>query len=269
MKDWEAFEVNCTDYLNKNLNYRNINFVRSGGSDSNSSDIYVFHENKKILTIECKLSPSQSSQFVVLIDSEKNRFIFSQKNKSMSSDASNILSHMNDKFKYYSQVDSNGKVYNKLICDNELKVDYIKRNIAQKSSLIISSNYKEDFSSKRPLFVCKISELDRYFEIEGTYRGKYSGSSTANEKKIKDFPLDTELIEGRYYHYDPKNNSPNYPTGDRSFYLSKEGKFKGFREVRIPSNTLNSNVIFTLKLKNESHSDLSLLRSKIDQNMSS
>ena len=66
--------VSLTDYLNKNLNYRNINFVRSGGSDSNSSDIYVFHENKKILTIECKLSPSQSSQFVVLIDSEKNRF---------------------------------------------------------------------------------------------------------------------------------------------------------------------------------------------------
>ena len=74
MLPWELFEINCTDYLNKNCGYQNIHFIRDGASDSNNSDISVYHDNKKIFDIECKLSPAQSSQFLVLIDSQKSKF---------------------------------------------------------------------------------------------------------------------------------------------------------------------------------------------------
>ena len=65
MTSWKLFEINYTDYLSKNFNYPNVSFIRGGGNDSNSSDISVYHENKKIISIECELSLSkvQSSQF--------------------------------------------------------------------------------------------------------------------------------------------------------------------------------------------------------------
>ena len=76
MKSWELFEINCTNYLNENFNYPNVSFIRGGGNDSNSTDISVYHESKKIIGIECKLSLSkaQSSQFVVKVDKQKHNF---------------------------------------------------------------------------------------------------------------------------------------------------------------------------------------------------
>lgn len=264
MLSWELFEISCTDYLNKNFNYRNVRFIHGGGSSSINSDISVFQDNKKIFDIECKFSPAQSSQFVVLSDSKKSKFVFSHKNKSPESDAKDILLHMNNNFEYYSKTDSKGKINNKLFCQESLKVDYVKKNISQKSSLIISSSYKEGFSNKRPLFVGEISELHKFFDIEGIYRGKYSGTKHASNKTIKDFSFETAFIEGRYYIYDPGKKVNDYPN-NRAFFLSKKLQYGGYREVRIPSNTLNSNVIFTLKLNRESHSDLSILRSMVDQ----
>jgi hypothetical protein len=145
-------------------------------------------------------------------------------------------------------------------------INYVKKNISQKSSLIIASRYKEDFSHNRPLFVGEIAQLYQFFEIEGVYRGKYSGSRRASKKRIKDFSFETNIFDKRYYVYDPHNNLADYPNKDRSFFLPNEGeRIKGYREVRIPSNTRNSNVIFELKLNSEVHSDLSFLRLMVDQ----
>ena len=72
-------------------------------NDSNSTDISVYRDNKKIISIECKLSlsKSRSSHFVVKVDKQKHNFYIPPKVKSLycdTSDTSDIVSHMNENF---------------------------------------------------------------------------------------------------------------------------------------------------------------------------
>ena len=69
--------------------------------------------------------------------------------------------------------------------------------------------------------------------------------------------------------YDPEKKLRDYLHNDRSFFLNRDIEPKGHREVRIPNKTCNINVIFKLKLRRVSHSDLSLLKSEIAQNIAS
>ena len=51
-KNWELFEENATKYLNSNIQVKNFSFLRSGGANSNTSDISVNLGSKNIFSIE-------------------------------------------------------------------------------------------------------------------------------------------------------------------------------------------------------------------------
>jgi len=114
-------------------------------------------------------SKAQSSQYVVKVDKQKHNFYIPPKVKSLYSDTCDIILHMNNSFEYYSQENLESEIYNKLICEKDIMINCVKKNISQKSSLIIALRYKEDFSHNKPLFVGEIAQLHQFFEIEGVY----------------------------------------------------------------------------------------------------
>ena len=93
-------------------------------NDSNSTDISVYNDHKKIISIECKLSlsKSQSSHFIVKVHKQKHNFYIPPKVKSLysdTSDTSDIVSHMNDNFEFYSQENLEGEKY--------IMINYVKK----------------------------------------------------------------------------------------------------------------------------------------------
>ena len=114
-KNWELFEENATKYLNSNIQVKNFSFLRSGGANSNTSDISVNLGSKNIFSIECKLKTSQAAQFVVFNDVENSIFFDSAKNKGKKDRRTPIIEHMNNNYNYYVQnIQSFFQLYNNL-----------------------------------------------------------------------------------------------------------------------------------------------------------
>lgn len=265
MKKWEQFEINVADHLNDNIGNKVIRFERLGSSNSNEPDIQVYYNNKINFNIECKLSTAQSSQFVVLIDLKNKKFECSPIIKSNSLFAKDLISHMNNNFEYYAKTNDSGNRNNKLFCEQSLIDNYVIKNLEDKSTLVISSDYIDNFSSKRPLTITHVNLLPSNYKITGTYRSKYSGSRNARINEISDLKIEKNKIKsenGFVYIYDPKKEYPDYLNNDRSFFLSKKEYLKDHRRVKIPSNVFNSNVIFTLKLKEsaKTHTNLDIIK---------
>ncbi|NLL06939.1 MAG: hypothetical protein GX270_14410 [Clostridiaceae bacterium] len=101
MENWQLFEQECCDYLNSHLKDYPFSFKCSGGSDSTSSDIEVMRNDTSVFSIEAKLSPSQSGQFVVL--DNNNEFSYSPRNKFSSNIYSRkIVSYLNKNINLYT-----------------------------------------------------------------------------------------------------------------------------------------------------------------------
>ena len=246
--DWKDFEINATKYLNATYGNNSLTFKHEGGFDSSKPDIYVYRDEVNIFNIECKFKNSQSSQFVLLEDPSNKTLSFSSRNKSNEDDAKDLLVHVNQNYDYYSKKTSTNRRNNKLICEQDIINNYIVTNLSRKSSIVITSDFTNNFSDSKPLTISKIVDIPINYNITGTYRTKQSGTRKANDNDIQSLNLETEKINNKFFVYDPDQRLNSYH--DNNIFLSKVNS-DGLREVRKRSKTYNSNIIFSLSLNDE------------------
>ncbi len=246
--DWQDFEINTTKYLNDTYGNSSLVFIHEGGFDSCKPDIYVYRDEDNIFNIECKFKKSQSSQFVLLEDPSNKTFSFSSKNKSNEDDAEELIIHVNQNYDYYSKKKSTNRRNNKLICDQDIINNYMVKNLSRKSSIIITSDFTNNFSDSKPLTISKIVDIPINYNTTGTYRTKQSGTRNANNNDIRLLNLETEKINNKIFVCDPDQKLNSYQ--DNNVFLSKVNS-DGLREVRKRSKTYNSNIIFSLSLNDE------------------
>lgn len=167
MSDWKSFENNCVKYLNLNYGNERIKFIEMGKSNSTNSDISVEIDGVPKFLIEAKMPQAQSGQFVVLID--KDKFIFSPKNKTSEDDYSkSIIDYLNQNISIYRDVDTAG-----------LKIDipisyfsnWIKSYYKSKNVKYVITKFMNNF------IILPIEKYDLYFNISSNLRRKTSGSS--------------------------------------------------------------------------------------------
>ena len=249
---WKLFEESVFNYLIENIASEDLKFEYLGNRDSTKGDIAVIYRNNKIFNIECKENKSQSSQFVLELDREKEIFFFSKKNKSISSKANQIICHMNNNFNYYSKLKKSNYLNNKLLCKKELLYEFVIDNLISKGSkFIATAENLEELNSKKNIIFFSTNQLENYFNIFATFRTKQSGSRNPNKENLTSFPYETIEIEKSkkkcYFIYDKNSKIPDR-IGE-NFFLAKADPSSGLRKVRIRGKTKNHNVIFSLYLK--------------------
>jgi len=260
---WKTFERNVYEYLVNNICINNISIVHKGDSDSTVSDFDVCDRENKIFAIECKRKISQAGQFVVTNDITNQKFKISTNNKSVNDFTGEIIEHMNGNYEYYSKENNNKNIQNKLMCSKKLMFKRVMSQLISKAKFITSSNFENNFSNKRPLLLIPIEDIENYFDISGIYRTKRSGSSRLPEKNYPYFKkkYKTFIEDKKIYIRDP-NNTIN-PDVEDGFYFSASNS-EGLREIRKKGKTANSNIIFSLTLKNNfKHTDFKILSNYI------
>ena len=75
----KLFKESIFNYLIGNIASEELQFEYLVNSDSTKVDIAVIYLNNKIFDIECKENKSQSSQFVLELDRNKEIFFFQKK----------------------------------------------------------------------------------------------------------------------------------------------------------------------------------------------
>ena len=250
LKKWKEFELNVVKYLNAYYGNDSVKFICEGGSNSTKTDIFVIHNDSNIFNIECKHHKAQSSQFVVHENDKDKFFYFSPRNKSLENDALPIINHLNENYEYYSRNNDSKKGSAPIICDKSLMSDYIIKNIKNKASVIISSDFTDNFNPKRPLTITNATDFAENYNVTGMYRYKRSGSRSVTKKDLTNFQHKSELINDRFYVYDPNKKLDDYQD-NKKLFLSKDIVMNGYREIRKISNTNNRNIIFQVELKDE------------------
>ena len=174
MKNWEKFEDEAVEYLNKKISL--FSFLKQGGSNSNSEDIRIEKNGDLINTnIEAKLSPSQSGQFVIF--EKKNQYFISTKNKRYNPISKLILENLNCEFHKYSLSKKNSVIQIKKI--NKLLAKWIESHYLSKNSLfLITSNKLSSFKCIVP-----VKQIKKFFEISACIRKKKSGTGSAEERR--------------------------------------------------------------------------------------
>lgn len=254
MKNWQIFELECFNYLNKNFSNNYIEFEYLGSSDSTVSDISVIKNNHKVFTIEVKMPKSQSGQFVLSPNFKTNTFIYSKKNKTkINRYSNNIIKYMNKNFSFYSDTKRNSK---KINLDSNLFANWIISYYKTKSvKYIITQNHNGSF------IILPLSKISDYFDISAVYRIKKSGSanpSRANLQEIKELlkinNIDINKLEFNnkklYLYTNSEVHNHSKFSSDKYDYLFNKISRNIFN-VRRLSRTYNSNVIFSLELIKE------------------
>ena len=272
---WKNFEDNVYDFLKKMLKIENLALGHEGGSDSTKSDIEFLLNNKQKFLLEVKQNIAQAGQFVVCWDAKNKKYAVTDKTK-CKLETKAIIMHMNNNDYYRSEENfflgaPNGKRKAiELICDKKLMYKRVIALIKTKSSFIASSHYERDsnFSSENPLIIEEIDDLENYFDISGSYRPKFSGTRKLPKKEYGDIKKKFDCVEMNdrlYLETSSISSQKVYLTEaltftsnrfDAVYYLSDSDN-NSFKEIKKLSTTYNSNVIFTLKLKEElKHTDL-------------
>ena len=261
---WKDFEKNVYEYLVKNIQYPKIRIIHQGSSDSTVSDIHFYCSEKKIFTIECKKNESQASQFVVKNNINNKTFENSEKNKFIDEFSDQIIDHMNDHYDHYSKVNENGNILNELLCSKKLMYSRVISQIKSKAVFIASSHNLNNFSVKSPLLIVPVEKIEKYFDINGVYRTKKSGSKSLKETDYSYFEkkYKTQIIGKKIYLDDPNNQID--ANIEKGFYFSKKNE-KGLREIRKKGTTANANVIFSLSLReNFKHTNFKFVKNYIE-----
>ena len=250
MAIWEAFEIDCTNYLNRKFgNY--AKFIHQGGTNSTVPDIFVKTVSGNASYIDAKHSPAQCGQFVLIPDFETNSFKYSGQNVNhINKWANMIIKHMNKCFDEFRDSGTTGK---DIILDNDQDIF---------SNWIIES-YKDKnvrFFITNDYTILPIERFADYFEISAKYRIKRSGSSSLGKSRVAAY---AQLLSN--------NTAHNYAITDvrvdgEKLFVSSDRELHNLRfidrmyeymfsargceyEVRRLSNTYNANVIFSIKFK--------------------
>ncbi len=248
MKKWRIFEENCVKYLNSKFsNY--ADFILEGDSNSRKSDILVSTKNGKNFYIEAKDSPSQSGQFVLLPDLNKDVFVYSKLNNTEINEYSEkIIDYMNHDFDSFKNPGTSGKT---ITFEDNYKIfsEWIIKMYKEKNvSLVIT----KDFT------ILPIEKFMDYFDITAKYRVKKSGSGYVAKKNIENIMkfiekseytiINTEIIDKKIFVYSPNNlDKKRFFVNGKEYMFSKKNNNK--YEIRKLSNTKNSNVIFSIEKK--------------------
>lgn len=243
---WQQFEDNCFNFLNKSYGTK-CNLRALGKSDSTQPDIRI-QTLKSDFYIEVKEPNAQSGQFVLLPDADKQKFIFSSRNKTVPNEFTDIITdYMNNDFNRFNSAGTAGQSLdiNKNIFSHWIVNYYQSKGV--KYFITKGSNY----------IIFPISKFEKYFEITAKYRIKRSGSTEPSKK----YQLDvTNILKSKYEVIDTNVNGKKlfvtgedslskvrFMMGDYEYYLAPKGR--NIYEVRQLSNTYNMNVIFSISLK--------------------
>lgn len=254
MTNWEMFENEACTFLNSCYKNTPLAFRAWGGSDSTASDIEVYKYNNYIFSIEAKLSPCQSGQFVVINDGDS--YSYSNRNKYAGNiHTRQIIRYINDNFDYYQNIEQFGV---DIDCPDDILFNWIINHYRSKNSrFIITSDMLDGYMSVIP-----IEAIGNYFEVSAVLRRKKSGSrnvpisqyalAKAMLKKhlskfeigIKEFLTDKGNIIVTLNPSVILDRSDCY-FGDNMF-LSKDRYSEGYK-IKMLSKTNNVNVVFSLR----------------------
>ncbi|MDD4298901.1 MAG: hypothetical protein PHS98_04680 [Bacilli bacterium] len=252
MKNWEKFEQQCCDYLNKYYGSQKIRFQLCGKSNANDPDILVIKNNVNIFNMEVKMPNAQSGQFVVKnIDAV---FVFSEANKSDAAEAEAIIEHMNENYELYENVSTSSIPIE--MEQNEFAAWIINHYLSKNEKYLITHNSKN-------FIILPIEKYQNYFNIEANYRIKKSGSSDVSKKNINEIE---EYFSGLGEDCDFTYNGEKFYLNKPQMVLHEEihvGKYDySVREVseagsyiRRLGNTKNANVIFNIALISDQDDD--------------
>ena len=253
MKDWENFEIDCTNYLNKKFG-KYAKFIHQGGADSTVPDILVKAQNGSSFYIDAKKSPAQCGQFVLLPDYETGTFRYSDRNANkLTSNTKIIISYMNEYFDIFKEAGTAGQDIN-FHNDSDIFADWIIQSYFDKGvRFFITNNYT--------LF--PIEQFNKYFNITAKYRVKKSGSSNVGKNKMElilnyilsqDYMITASYtIKDKLFVTSPKPlNNTHFIVDEKEYMFSKRDNNY---EIRKLSPTSNANVIFSI-IKNSSISGM-------------
>lgn len=249
MEKWKEFELDCTNYLNKN--YGKF-FYHLGFSDSTVSDIKYCNGNKEFY-IEAKMPYAQSGQFVLLPDFQNKKFIFSPKNKSTKNTYTDlIIRYMNKDFDKYMNAGTAGK---DVLINQNLLSDWVISSYRKKG-------VKFFITKDNGYIIFPIEKFGEYFKITAKYRIKKSGSSKVSKSRQADVIDIINSMNIIFELLDDFNIASNMLLDKKRFkVLDSDYMFSYLKDniyrIRKLSNTRNANVIFSIKLlKNQDARDL-------------
>ncbi|MBI2629837.1 hypothetical protein HYW76_01925 [Candidatus Pacearchaeota archaeon] len=246
LPDWQIFENNAVDYLNKTINLKDVFFKGEGGANSTDTDIFVYHKNKKLFTIEAKKSPCQSGQIVVLLNNGK--YEYSEESKGQrNSFVDKIISYLNNNMTlYFNPTTASIPIQ----INNKILVEWIKKHYEEHGvKFVITSTEIENFGSSF-IKVFPLEELGNNFIVSAVLRRKRSGTGDmplkyyleVNQLLKEKIGSNFDLSREGSLDYNGKNLDKTY-LGER-FYICKDGEKY---QVKKRSKTNNPNVMFELK----------------------
>lgn len=256
MKAWKKFEIECLKYLKNQYSSNIISFKPTGFSNSNSSDILVLRNGIPDFSIEAKMPIAQSGQFVLI--SENNKFRFSNRNKSSITRPTNIIiDYINNNYEIFQNETTSGI---DLDMDEKIFADWIFQYYeeAKNVKFIISR-------SKNNYVIIPINKIGKYFDISAKFRIKKSGSNNLPASHeplllnlLKNYPGTHKLSRSGKKCYLSTNGEfidSEKIVGEKATYMMKKSEDRYL--IRKLSNTFNSNVIFSIHLKeNQNKNDL-------------
>lgn len=265
LQDWEIFERECADYLNRKYSGKTgCQFIPSGGHNSHEPDIYVKKGGKSLFSMETKMAGAQCGQFVLFPNDSTMSFAYSQRNEfPLNQYSKKIIEEMEKN--YY---DYNTPSTKPLAFDKKLFYDWVKNHykVERGSKYLITkgNNY----------VVFNIDNFEKYYDISAVFRIKKSGSSNPSSSDLIEIQslLDVSCIRSRNLHSDGHYVEVELPDFDGYKLVRTGGKFdfqmkridgNTFRITKL-SNTYNANVIFSISLKREQgQEDISEFESEI------
>lgn len=255
MNKWEKFEEECFEKTKKILKDYNIDVKKNGGSNSNFGDIDLYKNNNLITNIECKLSPSQSGQFVIV--EEGNKYILSSRNKFTNKFSGKILSVINDK-----KITPKNQKGIEITLPNFILKEWITEHYSNKSSQFIMTS--QNLNSFKAIIPFK--DIEKNFNMTAILRRKKSGSHNipkkhkeSTQKIVENFILKNNLklvkfIEEQdklYVIINPENTTEEkYYLNENTLFLrliEKDNKNENKYIIKKLSKTNNLTVIFQLE----------------------
>lgn len=246
MTVWEEFEINCTQYLNKNFG-EFAKFTHLGSSNSTVADIKVETKNKTNFYIEAKHSPAQCGQFVLLPNLKEQKFEYSNKNVVPINEFSQkIINFMNGHFEKFKNAGTSGEKIEFPNC-SKIFAEWIVLYYKSKGvKFFITNNYT----------IFPIEKFLEFFDVSAIYRIKRSGSSPVGHAKINQIKTyitqnyatnEVKVVGGKIFVLsDAELHNKRFVLSGNEYMFSKR---RNEYEVRKLSNTFNANVIFSISLK--------------------
>ena len=252
MKNWENFELECTDYLNSAFGKEyGCEFRNLGSHDATAPDIIVTKNGSPVFSIETKMPEAQCGQFVLKPDDNKRTFIFSSKNKCPHNNhVKAIIAAMAERYDTCAQSSADDLPIPEELIHNWVKDYYLNHK---------GSRYFITRNDRGKYIIAPVERLEEYFDFSAKFRIKASGSSIPTRNNRRE--IEAILDEGGFDHgpivIEKKTAFVEMNAWDDKFKLQGNKYRYQFKntggnryEIRRLANTRNANFIVSIRLKN-------------------